>query len=145
MKQKKCLPATGNLKSLLELVPHFESVDPSDDVGVALRDVIAACIAVELGHEGAFAAKAEAINHVRQVLRALEPVHHALVLAAKVRACCRGGWRKSPCTAAPVIACPRASQLASRYVLVHGSGSAHMPLTTTARPFHRYARNRRLP
>ena len=131
MKQKKCLPATSNLKSLLELVPHFKSVDPSDDVGVALRDVIAACIAVELGHEGAFAAKAEAINHVRQMLRALEPVHHALVLAAKVRACCRGGsGGRDPVRPRQYAACPRASQLASRYVLVHGSGSAHMPLTT---------------
>ena len=94
MKQKKCLPATGNLKSLLELVPHFKSVDPSDDVGVALRDVIAARIAVELGHEGAFAAKAEAINHVRQVLRALEPVHTRLCSQPKSgRAVAEAGGR----------------------------------------------------
>ena len=61
----------------------------------------------------------------------LEPVHHALVLAAKVRACCRGGsGGRDPVRPRQYAACPRASQLASRYVLVHGSGSAHMPLTT---------------
>jgi hypothetical protein len=70
MKQNKRLPATSNLRSLLELVPHFESVDPLNDVGIALRDVIGASIAMELGHEGALAAQAEAVNNVLRALHA---------------------------------------------------------------------------
>jgi hypothetical protein len=68
MKQKKRLHATCNLRPLLELVPHFESVDLSNAVGIALRDVIGPSIAVELGHDVGPAAQAEAIKNLVRAL-----------------------------------------------------------------------------
>jgi hypothetical protein len=105
------LPATSNLRSLLELVPYFESVDPLNDVGIALRDVIGASIAMALGYEGALAAQTETVNNVLLALHAdLRPLR----LKQAVASC--------------------APQAMSASVVIHGSARASRGSRITGSP-----------